>query len=209
VSAIAHADPPSARSIGSLRLRKVASEAMDESLAGQLLLASPALLDPNFERTVVLIAMHGVEGAMGVVLNRPSDSTVAVAAPQLEQAISDSEPIYVGGPVQPDSIVLLAEFIDPAPAGVLVLGRIGFPAPDADLDELAQATDRVRAFAGFAGWTEGQLEEEIDRGDWIAQPALPEDVFTDASDELWSRALTRMGGSYALLARMPRDPSVN
>ncbi|HEX3452548.1 MAG TPA: YqgE/AlgH family protein [Solirubrobacteraceae bacterium] len=209
MSAIAHADPPSARSIGSLRLRKVASEAMDESLAGQLLLASPALLDPNFERTVVLIAMHGVEGAMGVVLNRPSDSTVAVAAPQLEQAISDSEPIYVGGPVQPDSIVLLAEFIDPAPAGVLVLGRIGFPAPDADLDELAQATDRVRAFAGFAGWTEGQLEEEIDRGDWIAQPALPEDVFTDASDELWSRALTRMGGSYALLARMPRDPSVN
>lgn len=209
VSAIAHADPPSARSIGSLRLRKVASEVMDESLAGQLLLASPALLDPNFERTVVLIAMHGVEGAMGVVLNRPSDSTVAVAAPQLEQAISDSEPIYVGGPVQPDSIVLLAEFIDPAPAGVLVLGRIGFPAPDADLDELAQATDRVRAFAGFAGWSEGQLEEEIERGDWIAQPALPEDVFTDASDELWSRALTRMGGSYALLARMPRDPSVN
>jgi putative transcriptional regulator len=92
---------------------------------------------------------------------------------------------------------------------VLVLGRIGFPAPDADLDELAQATDRVRAFAGFAGWSEGQLEEEIERGDWIAQPALPEDVFTDASDELWSRALTRMGGSYALLARMPRDPSVN
>jgi putative transcriptional regulator len=187
----------------------LASEAMDESLAGQLLLASPALLDPNFERTVVLVAMHGVEGAMGVVLNRPSDSTVAVAAPQLEQAVDDSEPIYLGGPVQADSIVLLAEFLDPAPAGVLVLGRIGFPAPDADLDELAQATDRVRAFAGFAGWSEGQLEEEIERGDWIAQPALPEDVFTNASEELWGRALTRMGGSYALLARMPRDPSVN
>jgi putative transcriptional regulator len=196
-------------SIGSFPRRQVASGAMDESLAGQLLLASPALLDPNFERTVVLVAMHGVEGAMGVVLNRPSDSTVAVAAPQLEQAISDSDPIYLGGPVQPDSIVLLAEFVDPAPAGVLVLGRIGFPAPDADLDELAQATDRVRAFAGFAGWSEGQLEEEIARGDWIAQPALPEDVFTEASEELWSRALTRMGGSYALLARMPRDPSVN
>jgi putative transcriptional regulator len=187
----------------------LASEAMDESLAGQLLLASPALHDPNFERTVVLIAMHGSEGTMGVVLNRPSDSTVAVAAPQLEQTVGDTEPIYLGGPVQPDSIVLLAEFLDPAPAGVLVLGRIGFPAPDADLDELAQATDRVRAFAGFAGWSEGQLEEEIERGDWIAQPALPEDVFTDASEELWSLALTRMGGSYALLARMPRDPSVN
>jgi len=182
---------------------------MEESLRGQLLLASPALHDPNFERAVILVGVHSREGAMGVVLNRPSTVTVGEAVPQLEQAVAEEEPVYVGGPVQPSAIVCLAEFLDPSPAGLLVLGRIGFPAPDADLDELAQATDRVRAFAGFAGWSEGQLEEEIERGDWIAQSALPDDVFTDASEELWSRALTRMGGSYALLARMPRDPSVN
>jgi putative transcriptional regulator len=182
---------------------------MDESLAGQLLLASPALDDPNFERAVVLIALHSADGAMGVVLNRPSESCVAEAAPQLEPAVGESEPIYIGGPVQSSSIVLLAEFVDPTPAGVLALGRIGFPAPDADLSELAGATDRVRAFAGFAGWSDGQLEQEIERGDWIAQAALPDDVFTDAPEELWRDALTRMGGSYALLARMPRDPSVN
>ena len=104
---------------------------MAESLAGQLLLASPALRDPNFSRTVVLIGVHSEEGAMGVVLNRPSAVTVGEAVPQLEQAVDESEPVYVGGPVQPTSIVFLAEFLDPSPAGLLVLGRIGFPAPDA------------------------------------------------------------------------------
>jgi putative transcriptional regulator len=182
---------------------------MEESLAGQLLLASPALHDPNFERTVVLIGLHSDEGAMGVVLNRPSAVTIGEAAPQLEQAVSEADPVYVGGPVQPSSIVFLAEFLDPSPAGLLVLGRIGFPAPDAELDELSEATERVRVFAGFAGWGEGQLEAEIEDGDWIAQAALPEDVFTEAPEQLWSSVLARKGGSYALLARMPQDPSVN
>ena len=102
---------------------------MDDSLAGQLLLASPALDDPNFRRTVVLIGVHSEEGAMGVVLNRPSEVTVGEAVPQLEQAVAEREPVYVGGPVQPTSIVFLAEFLDPSLAGLLVLGRIGFPGP--------------------------------------------------------------------------------
>ena len=180
-----------------------------ESLTGQLLLASPTLLDPNFNRTVVLISVHSAEGAMGVILNRPSAVTVGEAVPQLEPAVAEQEPIYVGGPVQPGSIVFLAEFLDPAPAGLLVLGRIGFPAPDADLEHLAEATARRRVFAGFAGWGEGQLDAEVDHGDWIAEPALPEDVFTDVPTKLWSRVLTRKGGSYALIARMPTNPSVN
>jgi putative transcriptional regulator len=182
---------------------------MEESLAGQLLLASPALQDPNFERTVVLIGVHSEEGAMGVVLNRPSAVTVGEAAPQLEEAVGESDPVYIGGPVQPSSIVFLAEFLDPSPAGLFVLGRIGFPAPDAELEQISEATERVRVFAGFAGWGEGQLEAEIDQGDWIADQAQPEDVFTDDPQQLWSNVLTRKGGSYALLARMPPDPSVN
>jgi putative transcriptional regulator len=182
---------------------------MEESLTGQLLLASPALHDPNFSRAVVLVSMHSEEGAMGVVLNRPSEVTVGEAVPQLEQVVSEQEPVYVGGPVQPSSIVFLAEFLDPAPAGLLVFGRIGFPAPDAGIEELTEATARRRVFAGYAGWGEGQLDAEIDQGDWIAQVALPEDVFTDLPEELWSSVLTRKGGSYALLARMPADPSVN
>jgi len=187
----------------------LASAMMDESLAGQLLLASPSLRDPNFERSVVLIGVHSADGAMGIVLNRPSDVTVGEAAPQLEEAVSDSERVYVGGPVQPSSIVFLAEFLDPTPAGLLVLGRIGFPTPEAEIGELSQATERARVFAGFAGWGEGQLEAEIAEGDWIAQAALPDDVFTEVPERLWSDVLTRKGGSYALVARMPLDPSVN
>ena len=182
---------------------------MEDSLTGQLLLASPALRDPNFARAVVLVSVHSEEGAMGVVLNRPSAVTVSEAVPQLEQAVAGQEPVYVGGPVEPSSIVFLAEFLDPSPAGLLVLGRIGFPAPDAPIEELTEATARGRVFAGYAGWGEGQLDAEVDRGDWIAHTALPEDVFTDVPAELWSAVLSRKGGSYALLARMPTDPSVN
>jgi putative transcriptional regulator len=182
---------------------------MEESLSGQLLVASPTLADPNFRRTVILIGAHSEEGAMGVVLNRPSAVTVGEAVPQLEPAVDVQETVFVGGPVQPSSIVFLAEFLDPEPAGLLVLGRIGFPAPETDIDELAEATARHRVFAGYAGWGEGQLDSELDNGDWIAHPARPEDVFTDDPDDLWSRVLIRKGGAYVLIARMPLDPSVN
>jgi putative transcriptional regulator len=182
---------------------------MQESLAGQLLLASPALIDPNFRRAVVLIGVHSEEGALGVILNRPSTVTVEEAVPQLLPSVAGREPVYLGGPVQPASVVLLAEFADPEPAGMLVVGRIGFPAADTDMEQLAEATTRRRVFAGFAGWGEGQLDAEVDHGDWIAHSALPDDVFTDLPDELWSSLMTRKGGSYALLARMPLDPSVN
>lgn len=185
------------------------SHIMDESLCGQLLLASPALRDPNFERAVILIGVHSPGGAMGVILNRPSTVTVCEAVPQLEQAVAEEEPVYVGGPVQPSAIVCLAEFLDPEPAGLLVLGRIGFPAPDAGIEELTEATARRRVFAGYAGWGEGQLDEEVADGDWIAHAAQPDDVFTEMPQELWSDVLRRMGGGYALLARMPADPSVN
>jgi putative transcriptional regulator len=181
----------------------------ERSLAGQLLLAAPTLLDPNFARTVVLVGMHNEDGAMGVVLNRPSGVTVGEAVPQLEDMLGASERLYVGGPVQPNSVVFLAEFLEPELAGMLVLGRIGFPAPDADIDQLAQATARRRLFAGHAGWGQGQLDAEFADGDWIAHPAQPEDVFTEGPEGLWGGVLTRKGGSYALLARMPLDPNVN
>jgi putative transcriptional regulator len=180
-----------------------------ESLAGRLLLASTTLQDPNFSRTVVLVGLHSADGALGLVLNRPSTSAVAAAVPQLEDLVEAEDPVYVGGPVQSSSIVMLAEFTDPEAAGLLVLGRIGLPAPDASLDELAAATSRRRVYAGYAGWSEGQLDAEIEAGDWIAQDGLPEDVFSEAPEQLWSSVLTRKGGRYALLARMPPDPSLN
>jgi putative transcriptional regulator len=182
---------------------------MVESVAGRLLLAAPTLEDPNFLRTVVLVGVHNEEGAMGVVLNRPSASAVGEAVPQLSDAVGRDATVYVGGPVQPGSIVCLAEFVEPEAAALLVMGRIGFPPPDVVVEDLAQTTSRGRVFAGYAGWGEGQLEGELESGDWIVLDGQPQDVFTDSPDALWSDVLTRNGGRYALIARMPIDPSLN
>jgi putative transcriptional regulator len=182
---------------------------MSESLAGQLLLAAPTLQDPNFARTVVLVGVHNDEGAMGVVLNRPSSSSVGEAVPQLAEIVGEDETVYVGGPVQPSAVVFLAEFLEPSLAGMLVLGRIGFPVPEASVEQLTEATSRTRVFAGHAGWGAGQLDAELSDGDWITHPAEPEDVFCAEPEGLWGRVLRRKGGSYALIARMPLDPSVN
>ncbi len=156
----------------------------------------------------MLIGVHSDDGAMGVVLNRPSQLTVAEAAPQLEQAVEDAEPVYVGGPVQPSSIVFLAEFLDPSPAGLLVLGRIGFPAPDAEIDEPDARDRRARACsrASPAG-ARASSRRRSARATGSRRPRCREDVFTERPEQLWSDVLTRKGGSYALVARMPPDPS--
>jgi putative transcriptional regulator len=180
-----------------------------DSLRGKLLVASPSLLDPNFERTVVLIAEHGEEGAMGIVLNRASEVEVGDAAESLADLVEPGELVHAGGPVQPTAVVIVAEFDDPEQAASLVLERVGFVGADADFDTLAADVVRVRVFAGLAGWGAGQLEAEIERDDWIVEPATADDVFAADPEALWSAVLERKGGQYALVARMPPDPSLN
>jgi len=178
----------------------------DESLRGSLLIAAPQLLDPNFRRTVVLIADQNDEGAMGVILNRPSGMTIADAAPDLEDYIGAEAPIFAGGPVQPTAGVILAEVTeaeDPIVEDIVLVPGLG------ELSDLEGMTGRTRVFAGYAGWGPGQLDGELEREDWIVEPALPSDVFSETPDSLWGAVLERKGGQYALLARMPDDPSVN
>ena len=122
-----------------------------DSLKGQLLLASPALFDPNFRRTVVLVTEHNDEGAAGLVLNRPSETAVADAVPDLLPLVDDDERVFVGGPVQEQAVLVLAEFDDPDDAAMLVVGDVGFVPGDGDFDVLAGATRRARVFAGYAG----------------------------------------------------------
>ena len=173
------------------------------SLRGSLLVATPALLDPNFARTVVLVAEHGEDGAMGVVLNRPSETSVGDAVPELASLAGDEEPLFVGGPVARDAVLALAEVNDPEDASELVLGDIGFVQnPDV-------AARRGRVFLGYAGWEAGQIESELVEQSWIVVAAEPDDVFSDEPDDLWSRVLRRQGGGLALLATMPLDPSLN
>ncbi len=178
------------------------------SLRGQLLVAGPALVDPNFHRTVVLVCEHDENGAMGLVLNRPSPILAEQAIPELGDALGPEETLWVGGPVQTTSVVVLADFAD-ADDGMPVAGTVGLVLPDTDLEAVATAVSRARAFLGYAGWGGGQLEGELAGDDWIVADFAPEDAFTDAPDQLWSRVLGRKGGSYALLATMPPDPSVN
>ncbi len=179
------------------------------SLRGQLLVAGPSLLDPNFRRTVVLLGEHGEDGAMGLVLNRVSDVTVADAVPPIADLLADGELVHVGGPVQPQAVVVLADFVEPHRAGALVLDTIGFLPGDvddeADLGELRS----VRVYAGYAGWGPGQLEDELEEQSWVVLPARASDVFTTAPDALWSEVLRRHGGALGILALLPEDPHVN
>jgi putative transcriptional regulator len=179
------------------------------SLRGQLLVASPAIEDPNFARSVVAIANHDDEGALGIVLNRPSETEVADAVPELADVVDGEEVVFVGGPVQPAAIVVLAEFDDPSDAAFLIVDAVGLVSERTGLDQLGEATARRRVYAGYAGWGPGQLEAEIERGDWIVERALAEDVFAGHPLELWGQVLDRKGGRFRLLARMPEDPTVN
>ena len=179
-----------------------------ESLQGQLLIAAPSLLDPNFRRTVVLIAQHTEDGAMGLVLNRPSEATVAETVPQLVPLVEDGDTVWSGGPVEPGGVIVVAEFDDAAESAELIFGDVGFMPAEAEPDEVAESTRRARVFAGYAGWSAGQLEDELESDGWFVAPALDDDVFNDA-DDLWSVVLARKGGPYALLSKMPPEPGLN
>ena len=179
-----------------------------DSARGHLLIAGPGLVDPNFWRTVVLIVEHSDEGALGLVLNRPSETTVGEAVTELEQLLDPDDSLYVGGPVQPSALIVLAEFDQPGEAALIAFEDIGVLANGAQ-DDPSLSVRRGRAFVGHAGWGPGQLDDEVERGDWILEPARREDAFTGQPLDLWSAVLTRKGGSYALVARMPPDPSVN
>ena len=179
------------------------------SLRGRLLVAGPGLDDPNFRRTVVLLGEHGDEGAMGVVLNRVSTVTVDEAVPPIVPLAGPDEPVYLGGPVQPQAVVVLADFEDPDVAEAIVVDHVGFlPGEVEDAGDLGGLRS-VRVFAGYAGWGPGQLESELAEGAWLVLEARGSDVFTTVPDALWRDVLRRQGGAYAVLALLPDDPRVN
>jgi putative transcriptional regulator len=181
-----------------------------DSLRGKLILAGPMLKDPNFDRTVVLITEHTEEGAMGLVLNRPSDATIGDAVPDLTWVADADDTVYVGGPVAPNGVIVLAEWTDPGKAVVLVDDDVGFVPGDADdPDALATAIRRARVYAGHAGWGPGQLEDELAEEAWIVEAPRREELFSDDAEGLWPAVLRRMGREFALLSTMPPDPSLN
>lgn len=183
---------------------------MFQSHRGKLLVATPDLGDPNFDRTVVLLLEHTPEGAVGVVLNRPSEISLEEAGADWggwELYAAEPGEVFVGGPVSRTAVIAIARTVDGKTEGFQpVLGdRVGV----VDLGLTPNDVDAVRLFAGYSGWGEGQLEAEISAGAWFVLEALPADAFTAEPEDLWRDVLRRQGGRLAIFAACPADPTLN
>jgi putative transcriptional regulator len=183
--------------------------------AGQLLVATPRLVDPNFERTVVLVLDHDESGTLGVVLNRPSPVPVGDILHDWEDLVAEPGVLFHGGPVATDSALAVASLPagqdpDSDPVGFRRLfGDTGIIDLDTPTELLDSAISRMRIFAGYAGWGDGQLVAEIEEGSWYVVPVEGGDVFGASPDGLWARVLRRQPGELAWVSTRPADPTQN
>jgi putative transcriptional regulator len=172
------------------------------SKTGMLLVATPRLLDPNFYRSVVLILQHDEDGAIGVILNRPTAEPVANHLPDWAERIVSPPVVRFGGPVQPEVAIGLAATADGEETGVPGLSLV-------DLGSSPRESDTsIVIYSGYSGWSPGQLEMEIDEGSWYVVPAIPDEPFQDP-DDLWRSVLRRQGGFLAAVSTFPEDTTLN
>ena len=185
------------------------------SWSGRLLVATPELTEPTFSRTVVLLLQHGAEeGALGVVVNRPSGTALGEVLPSWAPYAAEPDLVFTGGPVQPEAAICLGLRLPGASDGPAVAALPGDPALatvdlDASPDEVAGGLRAVRVFAGYAGWSPGQLEDEVTAGGWWVLEGLPGDAFSTDPGTLWRQVLRRQGMPLALVSTAPEDPSLN
>ncbi len=196
--------------------------AEQEITPGSYLIASPMLLDPNFRRTVVMICEHGEAGSLGLIVNRPTSVTLGQVVPDLnlEPRAPKEEPIYSGGPVESNRLMVVrlgaadpAEGSEPLEAVQEVCQGISLVA------DITSTLERIRSagvpigsyrfFLGYAGWGRGQLASEMKEGAWIVRPHDPRLLFESKPQRTWHEALIQLGGVYGLYSQMPHDPTVN
>ena len=182
----------------------------DKFLKGQLLLDSGNLRGSFFQRTVVLICQHDAEGAFGLLLNRATGSKVGeMIVANLPETLKGC-PLYLGGPVQPSALSFLYTDSFMPEANVLPNLSLGHSLDSLmEIGESFSPTQKVKLFAGYAGWSPGQLEDEMKRKAWLTHPASLELVFDTPAEQLWQLVLKRKGWKYRLLSQMPEDPSLN
>ncbi|MGK2929090.1 MAG: YqgE/AlgH family protein [Acidimicrobiales bacterium] len=181
------------------------------SLRGRLLVAEPMLADPNFHRSVVYLIDHGAEGALGVVLNRPSDIEVGDVVPSWAPYVSEPRTVFVGGPVSPEAAICLGRCADAgdSPLWNSLSDEVGVVDLNGDPLLAPSGITGLRVFAGYSGWSPGQLEAEMAMDGWFVLEAQPGDLFVETADELWRRVLARQSGPVRRFASSPEDPSVN
>ena len=179
--------------------------------AGQLLVATPRLLDPNFFRAVILMLDHDDEGALGVVINRPSDMPLMAILPGWAEAVTEPRTLFIGGPVARESALAVGlSFGDGPEIGFKpITGQYGLVDLDAAPAEVLSAVVGIRIFSGYAGWGARQLEDEIVEGSWYVVNAAPSDLLHPEPEGLWRAVLRRQPGELAYLSTFPADPSMN
>ncbi len=182
----------------------------DKYLKGQLLLDSGQLTGSFFQHTVVLVCQHDAEGAFGLVLNRATGSKAGdMIVADLPEGLKAS-PLFLGGPVQPSALSYLVTDSFIPDANVIPNLSLGHSLDTLiDIGESFSPGKKVKLFAGYAGWSAGQLEDELKRKAWLTHPASLELVFDTPPEQLWQKILRGKGWQYRLLAQMPEDPSRN
>jgi putative transcriptional regulator len=183
-----------------------------ESLRGKLLVATPDLDDPNFFRAVVLVLEHNAEGALGVVLNRPTATTLLEPLPSWAPIAADPAVVFVGGPVQPEAAIGLGRRTDvgaETEGFAALFGDMGTVDLERAPDDVSPPIDRVRVFAGYSGWGAGQLESEVAAEGWFVVDTDPVDPWTRSPEDLWRVVLRRQRGALRVFADFPPDPSLN
>ncbi|MFP5310615.1 MAG: YqgE/AlgH family protein [Actinomycetes bacterium] len=181
------------------------------SLTGRLLVAAPTLHDPNFHRTVVLLLDHDEDGAIGIVLNRPTVIDLDEVMPGWERLAAAPAVVHEGGPVEPGAVVGVGLSRTPPPEDgwIPIVGDLRAVDPTGDPVDAVLEVAEVRFFAGYAGWGPGQLETELAEDAWFVVDAIDLDAFTSDPAALWHDVLARQRGRLALLATFPEDPSLN
>jgi putative transcriptional regulator len=185
---------------------------MADLRAGHLLVATPMLLDPNFAETVVLLLDADENGALGVVLNRPSTVPVADVLETWADVVAEPEVLFQGGPVSTEGALAVGRLrsLDDAPVGFReVTDDLGVIDLDTPVELVDGSLDGMRIYAGYAGWGAGQLESEIEEGSWYVVPSLPPDCFRDDTVGLWRDVLRRQPGEMAWHSTRPLDPDLN
>lgn len=178
--------------------------------AGMLLIAEPMLNDPNFKRSVILLCEHNVEGSFGLVLNRITGLKLADVIDDLPDFGKD---LYLGGPVQPETLHVIHRAGKEVPSTLEVFGNVkwggDFEQMKTLLETFPDRNQDFRFFLGYSGWGPDQLQNEIDSGGWVLTSATEEIIFTEDSEKMWRIIMKQLGGEYALFSNFPDDPGMN
>ena len=177
---------------------------------GTLLIANPFLKDPNFIRSVIFLCEHKDEGSFGFVLNKKFHQTLGELIPELKEY---NIPVYYGGPVQKDTIHFLHQYPDLIPGGEEVLDGVYWGGNFESLVTYVKNNDidfnKIRFFIGYSGWSEGQLDGELEEKSWLTVDAIRKLIFHKNPEETWKDSLKHLGGDYEMMINFPIDPQLN